>query len=264
MRFFLCLLACCITFSQTAVAEEIRTALTPMQAAKLAAPMSGQIIKVGGKDGDWIKKGQTLISFECEEQRARVSQTNARVARHKSLYKAAKEMFELEAIGAVELNVKKADYNEAMAERALAQANLNKCSIKAPFDGRIGQLDAKAYDIVQQGQPLIDILNDSRLQAEMIVPSKWLSFLKPGYEFDLYIDETAASYPSKIIRIGGRVDPVTQSVKAYAEIDNKNNNLLAGMSGVAKITDPNTEIDTTETEQAPQNGAGQENTTQHP
>ena len=247
--------------SNAAYADEIRTALTPLQAAKLSAPMSGQITSITAKDGDWVKKGTTLIRFQCDEQKARLSQTHARVARHKSLYDAAKELHALEAIGTVELRVKKADYDEAKAERDLAKANTNKCSIKAPFAGRIGQLDAKSYDIVQQGQPVIDILNDQILQAEMIVPSKWISFLKTGFTFDLHIDETGQTYPSQITRMGGRVDPVTQSVKAYAQIDNHDKTLLAGMSGIARITDPNaTKTDQTATETPTSNDTKQETT----
>ena len=40
-------------------------------------------------------------------------------------------------------------------------------------------------------------------------------------------------YNAKIIRIGGAVDPVSQSIQLTAEMDDSNDELLPGMSGIA-------------------------------
>lgn len=91
---------------------------------------------------------------------------------------------------------------------------------------------------VQPGQALLDILDDSVLELEFLVPSSWLGWLRVGSSFQVEIDETRKSYPAKFIRIGARVDPVSQSVKVAAAIDGKFPELIAGMSGRVKVTPP--------------------------
>jgi hypothetical protein len=52
------------------------------------------------------------------------------------------------------------------------------------------------------------------------------------------IDETRKTYPAKFIRIGARVDPVSQSVKVAAAISGRFPELMAGMSGKVLVSPP--------------------------
>ena len=60
--------------------------------------------------------------------------------------------------------------------------------------------------------------------------SRWLSWLKVGYKFDLHIEETDKSYPVSVTRLGGRVDPVSQSIKVFGEILSGANELMADLA----------------------------------
>ncbi|PWF47962.1 HlyD family efflux transporter periplasmic adaptor subunit, partial [Massilia glaciei] len=90
----------------------------------------------------------------------------------------------------------------------------------------------------QPGQAIMEILDDSVLEIEFLVPSKWLVWLKPGHRFSILIDETGKTYPAKLQRIGARVDPVSQSIKLVAAIDGRFPELLTGMSGRVQIAPP--------------------------
>ena len=115
---------------------------------------------------------------------------------------------------------------------------LTKCVIAAPFSGRVAEQKAREQQYVQPGQPLLEIIDDSVLELEFIVPSRWLAWLKPGHVFRVAIDETGKSFPAKVQRIGARVDPVSQSVKLVAAIDGKFPELMAGMSGRVTMIPP--------------------------
>ena len=52
------------------------------------------------------------------------------------------------------------------------------------------------------------------------------------------IDETGKTYPAKVLRIGAKVDPVSQSVKLAAAINGKFPELIAGMSGTVLLAAP--------------------------
>ena len=65
----------------------------------------------------------------------------------------------------------------------------------------------------------------------MLVPSRWLSWLKAGIEFKVHIEETDKTYPARVTRLGGRVDPVSQSIKVIGQITSATPELMAGMSG---------------------------------
>ena len=110
--------------------------------------------------------------------------------------------------------------------------------IYAPFAGRVAEQRVREQQYVQAGQPLLDILDDSVLELEFLVPSVWLRWVKPGGAFEVQIDETRKTYPARFTRLGARVDPVSQSVKAVAAIHGRFPELMAGMSGRVLITPP--------------------------
>lgn len=120
---------------------------------------------------------------------------------------------------------------KARAELGANQAVLSKCSVAAPFAGRVAEQKVREQQYVQPGQALLDIIDDSVLELEFLVPSHWLGWLKPGVALSVQIDETQKAYPARFTRIGARVDPVSQSVKVAAAIDGRFPELIAGMSG---------------------------------
>jgi hypothetical protein len=102
----------------------------------------------------------------------------------------------------------------------------------------VAEQKVREQQYVQAGQALLEILDDSVLELEFIVPSRWLAWLTPGTGFQVAIDETGKTYPAKVMRTGARVDPVSQSVKIAAAIDGKFNELIAGMSGRVLMAAP--------------------------
>jgi multidrug efflux pump subunit AcrA (membrane-fusion protein) len=145
---------------------------------------------------------------------------------------------QLKSIGELELAVSAAEVQKTKADLASANAIASKCSISAPFNGVTVEQRAREFQYATPGEALLDILDDRSLEVELIAPSRWLSWLKPDYPFQLHVDETGRTYQAKIVRIGARVDPVSQSIKVVGEITTDAPELRAGMSGRALIAAP--------------------------
>ena len=108
----------------------------------------------------------------------------------------------------------------------------------APFAGLTVDRKAHEFEYATLGQPLLDVLDDHALEVELTAPSRALGWLKPGASFQLRIDDTGKTYPGRVIRLGGRVDPASQSVKVIGEIIGDAPELMAGMSGRVNSTPP--------------------------
>lgn len=211
--------------------QDIRAQLAPRRYTTIAAEIGAKISRIGVAEGGRFRAGQALVSFDCLLQQAQLQKAKAALMAAERTFSANKRLAELNSVGKVELEVSEAEAGKARAEVSLMNISLEKCHIAAPFNGRIAEQRVREQQYVQPGQALLDILDDSALELEFIVPSKWLVWLKPDQGFQVAIDETGKTYPAKIQRIGARVDPVSQSVKVSAVIDGKFNELIAGMSG---------------------------------
>lgn len=218
--------------------QEIRAQLLPRRFTTLAAEIGAKINRLPVPEGGAFKAGQLLVSFDCSMPQAMLQKARAELKSAEQTHKANKRLAELNSVGLVELEQSGAAVAKFAAEVGAQQAVLGKCSVAAPFAGRVAEQKVREQQYAQPGQPLLDILDDSVLELEFLVPSSWLGWLKLGQGFQVEIDETHKTYPAKFIRIGARVDPVSQSVKVAAAIDGKFPELIAGMSGRVRVTQP--------------------------
>jgi membrane fusion protein, multidrug efflux system len=217
---------------------DIRAQLSPRRYTTLAAELGAKVNRITVKEGERIKDGQLLVSLDCVIQAAQRDKAKAALAAAERAYAANARLNELNAIGKVELDTSVAERDKARADVAFFQATLSKCNIYAPFSGRVAEQKIRAEQYVEPGTALLDILDDSALELDFIVPSRWLSWLKADHTFHVFIDETQRSYPARIQRLGARVDPISQSVKASAVIDGSFSELIAGMSGRIELAPP--------------------------
>ena len=224
-------------FAQTAQ-PELRAQLTPRDFTTLAAEIGAKVEKLSVREGDRFTKGQVLVAFDCSMQRAQLDEARATQGAADKTVAVNKRLLELQTIGKLENDVAAAESEKARAKVAAMSATASKCSVTAPFDGRVVEQKVRSQQFVQPGQALLDILDDSVLELDFVVPSKWLVWLKPGAAFQVAIDETAKTYPVKLVRVGARIDPVSQTVKVTGAIGGHFPELSAGMSGKVLLTQP--------------------------
>jgi len=216
--------------------QEIRAQLLPQRYTTLAAEVGARIASLPLPEGSRFARGQLLLAFDCSLQQAQLLKAQAEVAQAQATYRSNQRLAELNSVGQLELETSRAQLDRAQAEVQGQQTLLSKCEIKAPFDGRIAEQKAREQQFVQPGQPVLDILDDRVLELEFLVPSSWLVWLKVGHGLKVRIDETRKTYPARFVRIGARVDAVSQSIKVVAAIDGQYPELMAGMSGRIQVS----------------------------
>jgi RND family efflux transporter MFP subunit len=213
--------------------QEIRAQLLPRRYTTVAAEIGAKINRLPVPESGAFGAGQLLVAFDCSLQQAQLQKAQAEMEGAEQTLKSNQRLAELNSVGQLELDLSRSAVGKARAELGANQAVLGKCSVIAPFAGRVAE-----QQYVQPGQALLDIIDDSVLELEFLVPSHWLGWLRVGNKFKVQIDETRKTYPAKFIRIGARVDPVSQSVKVAAAIDGRFPELIAGMSGRVQVTPP--------------------------
>jgi RND family efflux transporter MFP subunit len=211
----------------------VRAMLVPVLETTLSSRMAGRIVNINGKEGGSFGKGQKLIVFDCEVQRSRLKKSRAKLLAAKKTHESNLRLREYDSVGELELELSAAEVQSAQADVEVIRAQLKRCDIHAPFDGRIVELHTHPYESVSEHQPLMSILDDSRLEVQLYIPSWWLRWVDKDTVFDIVVDETGKTYAARVTRLGARVDPASQSLEITAIIDGEHKELLSGMSGTA-------------------------------
>lgn len=107
------------------------------------------------------------------------------------------------------------------------EVKLNKYNIYAPFNGIVTEALVTQGTLVRVGQKLGELINPSIYEIEVSINSAYADLLKKGSSVTLTNLEKTKTYNGKVIRINGRVDITSQTIKAYIQVTH--NDLKEGM-----------------------------------
>lgn len=213
-----------------------RGILVSTNKATLSSELSARVIALPKKMGESFKRGEVLIQLDCRLFKAQLEKTQAEENIAQQRLENTNQLNLLNSIGKLEVTIAQAELQKVQAERTMAQLNVERCDIKAPFDGAVEQLEINRFEVVQQQQPLLKIVGITNLLADIIVPAEWLLWLNPGMQVSLLAEETQQVLAAQVSHISPSVDPSSQTVQIRAVIKDIPIKVLPGMSVVANFT----------------------------
>ncbi len=246
MHMFRCLLLGCLLFlpdCRTAIAETgsdgtLRGIARAMREASISTDLFFRITRVPFREGQTFNKGDLLLTFDCTELETELKAAAARRRAEQLTYDNNKRLAKLNAAGAYEVEMQYAKLQQANAELESLETKLGGCSLYAPFDGSIANLNVNEHEFPGKQLPLMRIVDRKSLEIEALLPSAWLQWLKPGTKFDILIEEINLIHPAEVVRILPMVDPVSQTIEIVGRFTTSTDSVLPGMSGPVMFKKP--------------------------
>lgn len=222
--------------------------------------VSGQLIQICVKEGEQVKKGQTLFvidqrnaQLEVEAARANLEAAQAAENSAKLEYESNKNLFDKKIVSRYMLDNSENSYKQAQASVAQARAAMNRakvnlgfCTITASVSGVIGEIPVRAGDQVSPATQLTLLSGNSTMNAEFSLPEsiieevvqedvkssdrkKFLANL-PAVSF---VMKNGTDYPEKgrVTSITGVVNATTGSLTCKATFPNPQGQLYSGIQG---------------------------------
>lgn len=220
----------------------MRAQLVAVRHAVISSELAAKISHLPVREGQTFRQGDTLVAYDCALHRARLERASQAETAAREKLKVADQLDKLGSISQSDLVQARAAVSVAQAESGVERVMVRRCTVTAPFAGKVGETYVRAAEHVAEGKELLSIYDDSAFEVETIVPSRWMAWLKAGYPMKITVDETGQTYSATVARIAGSVDPVSQSVKLVGQLSNQRGKnaapLLPGMSGSVHIDPP--------------------------
>lgn len=220
-----------------------RAQLVAVRRAVISSEVAAKIASLPVREGQTFRQGEVLVAYDCSLDRARLERATQAESAARQKLGVVEQMDKLGTISQADVVQARAAVSVAQAETGVERVMVRRCTVAAPFSGRVGDVYVRLSERVAEGKELMSIYDDSAFEVETIVPSRWMAWLKPGYPMQLRLDETGQTHEASVARIAGVVDPVSQSVKIFGRLVNDRSRgvtLLPGMSGDVRIEPPST------------------------
>lgn len=230
----------------------------PSQMVELSAPMDGVLRRIDVSEGQRVQTDQLLAALDDRVAQAsrRVAETTAKsttsVQKAKMQLAAArtylKRIQQAHASGAAsdleldqaqdrvhdaETALHQSDEQKALAlaQLALEEQRLESHFIRAPFPGRVIQINGKIGQSMTRADSVLSIANLETLHAELHIPIRWFGKLKVNQRFELIASHPVNRMVSgKLISSEPIINTATNTFRCVFEIDNSDKALPAGFS----------------------------------
>jgi len=183
----------------TIVTKEYVAQIHAISHIELRALEKGYLQKIYVDEGQSVKQGQLMFQimpmiYEAETQKAQAEANFAEIE-----YKNTKSLADSNVVSKNELALGKAKFDKAKAELGLAQAHLGFTQIRAPFSGIMDHFQGRLGSLVNEGDLLTTLSDNSKM---------WVYYNVPEAE---YLD-----YKTQIIKDGAlKVDLLMANNKLF-------------------------------------------------
>jgi RND family efflux transporter MFP subunit len=212
--------------------RDLPVILVPHRKAMLSAEVESIVREIRKEMGEIFQEGEALVVLEDSAYRATLDKTSAQVKSAAAQLQSKENLLVDGGASVAEVETARMNLAVAKANKIIAERDLAACTIQAPFAGRVVKADhVNPHEYVQPGQELLEIVDDSVLRAQFLLPSTALARIRKGMPVRITVHETGETVPARISHIGAKVDPASSSVKVLAELDNEDRSLRGGMRG---------------------------------
>ena len=136
---------------------QVWAVLEPTRRLTVIAPADGVIRTLDARLGGSVRESQELAQLDRSEANARLQVATAEVKEKQALVKA------------MGTDVVQAQLEAAQARATLAQIELDRCTIRAAFSGRVLDVHVCAGQFVLKGSPILELADTSSLRAVLPV-----------------------------------------------------------------------------------------------
>ena len=220
------------TVSHTPFADRVEAlgTLKANDSVSVTANVTERVAVIHFGDGQRVEKGDVLVELTGAEEDALFEEASARAGEAERQYERVKSLVAQGSASESLLDERRRDWDTARALLVAIESRLDDRVIKAPFSGVLGLRNISPGALVEPGDLITTLDDDSVMKLDFAVPSVFLQDLEPG----LGIEATARAYGERqfdgvISSIDSRVDPVTRSIQVRALLPNPDRILKPGV-----------------------------------
>lgn len=210
--------------------------LQARQGVMVRPEVSGRVVRVGFKDGEPVKRGQTLIQFDDALQQAQLKQAQAQAAIARTNLQRQRDLLAQNFISQSAVDQSAAALEVAEAQVALARAQLVRMRVVAPFDGIAGISNVDPGDYLKDGSDVVTIEDLSLMVVDFRLPERYVSQVRKGQIVQLGLDALPGrTFAGRVQALDSQLDTNGRSLLVRATVDNTQRVLRSGMFARARV-----------------------------
>lgn len=226
------------------------TLTTPNSAANVSFLVSGKVVFVGPREGEFVSKGQVLASIDPTDYGLNLAAARAQTDLARVGYKRAEDehrrmkmLYDSKSMAPNDYQKYKAAYDSALQqyEQAVVSEKLNRkrladATLCAPRSGYIAKRSIEPGATASPGQPVFEIVQMDPLEVNVGVPETDVHLVRIGQKAAITVPALPGkSFEGTVRIINVSADPSTRTYMTRISVANPEQALRVGMVAEATI-----------------------------
>lgn len=198
----------------------------PLNDARLAAEVSAVVSAVHADVGQQVSQGDVLLELDArdyqlsvyqaqamlESSKARKASADLKLSRAENLVKDQYLSDDTLLDRQTEVAVLRSEIRANEVALSMAQRNLEKCTIRAPFDGAVIERNAQIGSFVSPGSPLLHLVQTDRFEVDAEIPANVAYSL--GESSNIRFESRSQHWEVELLRLSPVVERSRRSQRA--------------------------------------------------
>jgi RND family efflux transporter MFP subunit len=226
------------------------TVASPDAPSNVSFLVSGRVVHVGPREGDYVTKGQILASIDSTEYRlalaaarAQADQAGVGYKRAQDEHRRMKMLYDSKSLAPNDyLKFRAASdsaaqqYEQAAASEKLSRKRLADATLRAPVNGYVSRRSVEPGQMAGAGQPVFEIVQLDSVEVNVGVPETDIHRVRVGQKAAVTLPALPGeSFEGSVRVINVSADPNTRTFMTRISIPNPQHTLRIGMVAEARI-----------------------------
>src|ERR1700722_660477 len=204
--------------------------LTAVNGVTVSTDLAGIVRQIAFESGSKVRAGDLLLRMDTTQEEAQLHQSEATRDFASVSLKRDKDLVDKHAISQSDYDNAAATFRQAQAAVDQFTALIARKTLRAPFDGVTGILQANLGQYLQEGDMVVTLQAFDPIYVNFSLPQQDLSKLVVGDPVSLRVDAFGDQhFDGTITAINSLVDQATRNIQVQATLANNNWRLRPGM-----------------------------------
>lgn len=208
--------------------------LVAKERVDLVSEVSGRVIDIRFKEGEFVRRGTVLVKLNDDELQTQLKRAQYQYSLLKEKLERQKILLNKDAVSREDFDQVQTEYNVLSQDIEQLKSKIDKCEVKAPFDGMLGFRNVSLGAYLVPNSKITTLVDIKNLVIEFSIPEKYATKKLIGSIAKFTVQGSTKEYSARVYAIDPELDVKTRSIMFRAAYTNSDGLLRPGMS--AKVS----------------------------